>query len=32
MLYILIFGLLAVVLVIAFAKKWSERNKWPDDE
>jgi hypothetical protein len=30
--YILIFGLLAVVLIVAFAKKWSTRNKWPDDE
>ena len=30
--YILIFGLLAVVLVVAFAKKWSARNDWPDDE
>ena len=30
--YILIFGLLAVVLVVAFAKKWSSRNKWPEDE
>ena len=30
--YILIFGLLAVVLVVAFARKWSQRNNWPDDE
>jgi len=30
--YILIFGLLAVVLVVAFAKKWSSRNKWPEDD
>jgi hypothetical protein len=30
--YILIFGLLAVVLVVAFAQKWRQRNKWPDDE
>jgi len=30
--YILIFGLLAVVLVVAFAKKWSSRNEWPEDE
>jgi len=30
--YILIFGVLAVVLVVAFARKWSTRNKWPDDE
>ena len=30
--YILIFGLLAVVLVVAFAKKWSSRNRWPEDE
>ena len=32
MFFILIFGLLAVVLVVAFAKKWSSRNDWPDDE
>jgi hypothetical protein len=30
--YILIFGLLAVVLVVAFAKKWRARNDWPGDE
>jgi hypothetical protein len=30
--YILIFGLLAIVLVVAFAKKWSSRNSWPEDE
>ena len=27
-----IFGLLAVVLVVAFVKKWRTRNEWPDDE
>ncbi len=32
MFYILIFGLLAVVLVVAFARKWRSRNDWPDDE
>ena len=32
MFYILIFGLLAVVLVVAFVKKWRMRNEWPDDE
>jgi hypothetical protein len=32
MFYILIFGLLAIVLVVAFVKKWSSRNDWPDDE
>jgi hypothetical protein len=32
MFYILIFGVLAIVLVVAFAKKWSARNDWPEDE
>jgi hypothetical protein len=32
MFYILIFGVLAVVLIVAFAKKWSTRNNWPEDE
>jgi len=32
MFYILIFGLLAVVLVVAFAKKRSARNDWPEGE
>jgi hypothetical protein len=32
MFYILIFGLLAVVLVVAFVSKFRRRNDWPDDE
>ncbi len=32
MFYIIIFGGLAIVLVVAFFIKWSQRNKWPDDE
>jgi len=32
MFYILIFGVLAVVLVVAFARMWRARNNWPDDE
>ncbi len=32
MFYIVIFGGLAVVLVVAFVMKWSRRNSWPDDE
>jgi hypothetical protein len=30
--YIVIFGGLAIVLVVAFFMKWSQRNNWPDDE
>jgi hypothetical protein len=30
--YILIFGGLAVVLVVAFFMQRSRRNDWPDDE
>jgi hypothetical protein len=30
--YIIIFGGLAVVLVVAFFLKWSRRDSWPDDE
>lgn len=32
MFYIVIFGGLAIVLVVAFFMKWSQRNNWPDDE
>jgi hypothetical protein len=30
--YIIIFGGLAIVLVVAFFMKWRQRNNWPDDE
>ena len=30
--YIIIFGGLAVLLVVAFFVKRSQRNRWPDDE
>ncbi len=29
---ILIFGLLAVVLVVAFVVKYRQRDRWPEDE